>query len=116
MASIGGSSPFIIKRHGESRAVFTFSTFTRKTKNLAILNGSTCGVPLFYNKGQLWRFKPVRVTASVDSVGGSGDDSEDTLQAAIEKSKKVLAMQKDLLQQVIFSTVFVSHQNIGFGL
>nr|DAD34889.1 TPA_asm: hypothetical protein HUJ06_005529 [Nelumbo nucifera] len=36
-----------------------------------------------------------------DSVEGKdSDDSVDTLQATIEKSKKVLAMQKDLLQQI----------------
>ncbi|XVF60544.1 hypothetical protein PTKIN_Ptkin08bG0056300 [Pterospermum kingtungense] len=101
MASIGGSSLFVIERSKESRPVFTSSTFRpRKIKNLAILNGSRCGVPLFYNKGPLWRFKPVRVAGSADSVAGSADDSQDTLQAAIDKSKKVLAMQRDLLQQI----------------
>ncbi|XWS40885.1 hypothetical protein CRYUN_Cryun17cG0034500 [Craigia yunnanensis] len=101
MASIGGSSPFIIERNGESRPVFTFSTFRpRKIKNLAVLNGSTCGISLFCNKGQLLRLKPVRVSGSLDGVSGAGDDSEDTLQATIEKSKKVLAMQRDLLQQI----------------
>lgn len=30
------------------------------------------------------------------------DEAEDSLQATIEKSKKVLAIQKDLLQQVLF--------------
>ncbi|XVF14276.1 hypothetical protein REPUB_Repub09cG0044800 [Reevesia pubescens] len=102
MASIGGSSPFILERKGQSRLVFTFSTFRpRKIKNLAVLNGSsTCGVSLFYKKGQLWRFKPVRVAGSGDGIGGVGDDSEDTLQASIEKSKKVLAMQRELLQQI----------------
>ncbi|XP_022739288.1 granule-bound starch synthase 2, chloroplastic/amyloplastic-like isoform X1 [Durio zibethinus] len=99
MASIGGSSPFLIERQGESRPVFTFSTFRpRNIKSLAVLKGSTCGLSLFYNKGQLWRFKPVRVAGSVDGVGGAAE--EDTLQAAIEKSKKVLAMQRDLFRQI----------------
>ncbi|XVE68152.1 hypothetical protein DITRI_Ditri09bG0046100 [Diplodiscus trichospermus] len=101
MVSIGCSSPFIVERSGESRPLFTFSTFRpRKIKNLAVLNGSICGVSLFYNKGQLWRFKPGRVAGTVDGIGGTGDDSEDTLQATIEKSKKVLAMQRDLLQRI----------------
>ncbi|XVF16633.1 hypothetical protein REPUB_Repub10bG0049300 [Reevesia pubescens] len=101
MASIGGSSSFVLERKGESRPVFTFSTFRpRKINTLAVLNGSTWRVSLFYNKGQLWRFKPVRVDGSIDGVGGAADDSEDKLQAAIEKSKKNLAMQRDLLQQI----------------
>lgn len=33
----------------------------------------------------------------------SGQESEDSLQATIRKSKKVLAMQKDLLDQVLLS-------------
>lgn len=104
MASIGNScsSPFIIERNGESKA-FVFSTFrSRKTKALGVVNG---GVSLFYNKGkQLSRFKPLRVASTGDVVGfGDGDDSENSLQATIEKSKKVLAMQRDLLQQVPLS-------------
>ncbi|KAK6280091.1 hypothetical protein POUND7_020358 [Theobroma cacao] len=95
------SSPFIIESKRENRPVFPFSTFRpRKSKSLAVLNVSTCGFSLFSNKGLLWRFKPVRVAGSLDGVGGGGDDSEDTFQATIEKSKKVLAMQRDLLQQI----------------
>ncbi|OMO79297.1 Glycosyl transferase, family 1 [Corchorus capsularis] len=103
MASIGSSSspPFIIEKKGESRRVFSFSTFRPiKNRSVGFLNGSTCGVSLFSDKRQLWRFKPMIVAASADGVGGGGDDSEDTLQATIEKSKKVLAMQRDLLQQI----------------
>ncbi|XVE83771.1 hypothetical protein DITRI_Ditri16bG0113200 [Diplodiscus trichospermus] len=101
MASISGSLPFITQRKGESRPVFTFSTCSpRKIRSLTVLNYSTCGVSLFYNKGQLWRFKPVKVAGSMDGVGGAADDSDDTLQATIEKSKKVLAIQRDLLQQI----------------
>lgn len=33
---------------------------------------------------------------------GSGEESEDSLQVTINKSKKVLALQKDLLDQVLF--------------
>ena len=119
MASIGGSSPFIIERKGESRHVFTFSTFRPRTvQSLAVLNGSTCGVSLFYNKGQVWRFKPVRIAGSMDGVGGAGDDSEseDTLQAKIEKSKKVLTRQRDLLQQVFFVIVLVFHRKSWFWI
>jgi starch synthase len=46
------------------------------------------------------------VRATVEE-GASGDESEDALQASIEKSKKVLAMQRDLLQQVIYCVFLV---------
>ncbi|KAK8710149.1 hypothetical protein V6N13_145488 [Hibiscus sabdariffa] len=99
MASICGSSPpFMIERNRESKP-FVFSTFRpRKIKTLAVLNGSTCGVSVFYNKGHVRRFKPVGVASSTDGLGG--DSSENTLEETIEKSKKVLAMQRDLLQQI----------------
>ncbi|XP_022751930.1 granule-bound starch synthase 2, chloroplastic/amyloplastic-like [Durio zibethinus] len=101
MASIVGSSPFVFERKGESRPLLAFTTFRpRKIQILAVLNGSICGVSLFYDKGQLWRFKPLRLAGSLDGVGGAGRGSGDALQATIEKSKKVLAMQRDLLQQI----------------
>lgn len=40
-------------------------------------------------------------------VEDGGDESEDALQATIEKSKKVLAMQRDLLQQVLSSSLTI---------
>lgn len=46
-------------------------------------------------------------TAAEAAGGGRGekdDEAEDSLQATIEKSKKVLAIQKGLLQQVSFIT------------
>ncbi|KAK9004187.1 hypothetical protein V6N11_001994 [Hibiscus sabdariffa] len=46
--------------------------------------------------GQLCRFQPVRVASSTDGLGG--DSSQNTFQGTIEKIKKALAMQKDLLQ------------------
>ncbi|KAK8533920.1 hypothetical protein V6N13_028390 [Hibiscus sabdariffa] len=96
MASIGSSSPFMIERIRESKP-FVFSTLRpRKIKTLAVLNGSSCGVSLFCNKGQVCRFQPVRVVSSTDGLGG--DSSENTFQGTIEKIKKALAMQKDLLQ------------------
>lgn len=36
----------------------------------------------------------------------SGQETEDSLQATIRKSKKVLAMQKDLLNQVLLSLLY----------
>ena len=42
----------------------------------------------------------LRAIAKGSEGSESRDESEDALQATIEKSKKVLAMQRDLLQQV----------------
>ncbi|KAK5820218.1 granule-bound starch synthase 2, chloroplastic/amyloplastic-like [Gossypium arboreum] len=84
MASIGCSSTFIIER--KSRHVFTSSTLSpTKIENLAVFSGSTRGVSLFCNRGQLWRFKPVRI---------AGDDPEGSLQFTIKKSKKIAETRK----------------------
>ncbi|TYI74949.1 hypothetical protein E1A91_D07G240100v1 [Gossypium mustelinum] len=84
MASIGGSSTFIIER--KSRHVFTSSTLSpTKIENLAVFSGSTSGVSLFCNRGQLWRLKPVRI---------AGDDPEGSLQFTIKKSKKIAERRK----------------------
>lgn len=45
----------------------------------------------------MWRIKRVKATGE---ISGEGDESDDALQVTIEKSKKVLAMQQDLLQQI----------------
>ncbi|KAG8384693.1 hypothetical protein BUALT_Bualt04G0144500 [Buddleja alternifolia] len=47
-----------------------------------------------------WRAKHVKATREGAGAGESGDESEDALQATIEKSKKVLALQRDLLNQI----------------
>ncbi|KAH1128994.1 hypothetical protein J1N35_000372 [Gossypium stocksii] len=84
MASIAGSSTFIIER--KSRHVFTSSTLSpTKIENMAVFSGSTSGVSLFCNRGQLWRFKPVRI---------AGDDPEGSLQFTIKKSKKIAERRK----------------------
>lgn len=45
----------------------------------------------------------MKAAAATGSGRGEADDeAEDSLKAMIEKSKKVLAIQKDLLQQVPF--------------
>lgn len=48
-----------------------------------------------------WKcMKRVEATGPDSSEAESGDESEDALQATIDKSKKVLDMQRNLLQQV----------------
>lgn len=54
-----------------------------------------------YGRGGFWRSKHVRLAKGHDSVDGAdSQDAEDAIQATIEKSKKVLAMQRELLQQI----------------
>ncbi|XP_065856184.1 granule-bound starch synthase 2, chloroplastic/amyloplastic [Euphorbia lathyris] len=97
MASLG-SFPFLVetkadtslllfgKRQQHSRLPFLAFT-SKKHRNFALLNGDSSSS----------RFEPVRATTN---EGVSDDESDDALQATIEKSKKVLAMQRDLLQQI----------------
>ncbi|GAB4831653.1 Sucrose synthase [Ancistrocladus abbreviatus] len=51
-------------------------------------------------RGRSWRIMHPRAKVEGSTEGGDGWDSEDVLRATIEKSKKVLAMQRDLLQQI----------------
>lgn len=95
-----GSLPFIIQTKAESSVLLhdknlqrsRFSVFPCRSQNSFNL-----AVSLSLS------FKPVRATGK---EGVSGDGSEDTLQATIEKSKKVLALQRDLLQKVIYWPLF----------
>ncbi|GAV58083.1 Glycos_transf_1 domain-containing protein/Glyco_transf_5 domain-containing protein [Cephalotus follicularis] len=120
MASLG-SLPFVIETKAEScvllhcknhhRPKFThFSYKPRKSLEATCLHELTCGISLRCDgRRQLWRIKRVR---SSDSEEGVGDvDTEDTLQATIEKSKKVLAMQRDLLQRIAERRKLVSSVN-----
>ena len=87
-------SPVLLSRKNKNRYKLSFFPCrTKKSHNLAV-----------FNNGFSLKFKPVRATAE---EGATGDESEDKLQATIEKSKKVLAMQRDLLQQVIYGGFLV---------
>lgn len=50
-----------------------------------------------------WKTQHVKATTEGTGQGETDDESEDALQATIEKGKKVLATQRDLLQQVLAS-------------
>uniref|UniRef100_A0A2P2JZE7 Granule-bound starch synthase 2ic/amyloplastic isoform X1 n=1 Tax=Rhizophora mucronata TaxID=61149 RepID=A0A2P2JZE7_RHIMU len=96
MASIK-SLPFIIESktegsvflHSKNQYRPRFSLFVRRPQKSC--NFSVLG------DGFSMRLKPVRGTVKED---GNGEESEDALQATIEKSKKVLSMQRELLQQI----------------
>ncbi|KAK4346600.1 hypothetical protein RND71_032939 [Anisodus tanguticus] len=66
--------------------------FAIRLKKLSVANG--------YSREQMWRIKRVKATGKISGEGASADESDEALQATIEKSKKVLAMQQDLLQQI----------------
>ena len=73
--------------------------------SLGLCNGGLIGV---CSRGkQLQRNKPLRAIDKDSEAGESSDGSEDALQATIEKSKKVLALQRDLLQPVLSAIVLV---------
>ncbi|KAJ0100024.1 hypothetical protein Patl1_21898 [Pistacia atlantica] len=111
MASIG-SLPFVIETGAESsvlvhsrrqhRPSSVFATFRqRKSPAFAVFNYSICGFSLCSDKrGHLWRIKHVKATGRDSLEGEGGNESEDSLEATIEKSKKVLSMQRHLLQQI----------------
>lgn len=51
--------------------------------------------------GRTWRIKHLKATGGNGAGAGTpSDDADDSLQVAIKKSKKVLAMQRDLLEQI----------------
>ncbi|KAM5581394.1 hypothetical protein ABKV19_010554 [Rosa sericea] len=121
MASIK-SLPFVIETkaessvllHSENSRRLRFPFFThrrRRAGEVSLISGSASGCSQAVGlcsgrissctKGQLWRVKPVRAIRKVSGEGVEDNgESEDALQATIEKSKKVLAMQRDLLQQI----------------
>ncbi|KAF2299449.1 hypothetical protein GH714_031979 [Hevea brasiliensis] len=92
-----GSVPFILKTKTES-SLFLHRKNQHRSRFLVSAYRPIRSLSLPVSNGVLsLRFKPVRATGK---EGFSGDGSKDTLQATIEKSKKVLAMQTDLLQQI----------------
>lgn len=125
MASVG-SLPFTIEMRSESSALlncgksrprFRFLAYQpRKSLECADLNDSTFGylkavgnntamytlfperVIIGSNRGRM--IKHLRAIGDDSVERESGDDSEEALQATIEKSKKALAMQRDLLKQI----------------
>ncbi|XP_038695866.1 granule-bound starch synthase 2, chloroplastic/amyloplastic isoform X2 [Tripterygium wilfordii] len=113
MASLS-SLPFTVETKAEISALlhgnnrhrprFPFVAYRqRKYKEVAFYKDFTCGFSLCCDKlsGEHLRRHWRAQVAGPESVDGEGgDESEDALQISIEKSKKVLAAQKDLLQQI----------------
>ncbi|KAK4279382.1 hypothetical protein QN277_011172 [Acacia crassicarpa] len=62
-------------------------------------------------RGWLWRTNDLRAIGKSTGISQDDDDAEDVLQSTIEKSKKVLAMQRDLLQRIAERKKLVSSIN-----
>lgn len=108
MASIGSSFPYMVETKSENSALVLhrpgscFNAFrVRKSPAFAVFSYSISGFPLRFGGKQTRRSKQY-VKAKSENEG------EDSLEAALaEKSKQVLAMQKELLHQVLFLDIFV---------
>lgn len=119
MAS-AGSLPFTIETKSESplllhsvnhhRPRFSFFVYrSRKPLDYAGFSLSCDRLICGSGRGQQWRITLPKVKAK--GFAESEDDSnevDDALQATIEKSKKVLAMQRDLLQQVLRLIIYLA--------
>ncbi|KAK4367545.1 hypothetical protein RND71_011337 [Anisodus tanguticus] len=66
--------------------------FAIRLKKLSVANGSS--------REQMWRIKRIKATGKSSGEDASADDSDEALHDTIEKSKRVLAMQQDLLQKI----------------
>lgn len=108
MVETKADSYVVLFGKNQHRPSSSFSAFRpKKSPIFAFLNNSISGFSLCSDKsGHLLKVKHVKATGSGFVEDESDNESEDSLQATIEKSKKVLAMQKQLLQQVSFSSSF----------
>ncbi|XP_031396234.1 granule-bound starch synthase 2, chloroplastic/amyloplastic-like [Punica granatum] len=119
MASIG-SLPFTIEAKAAERCVFFHAKSQprpgffrpRRSLNFAALRGFGTSRNVEDESGRVLSSgqRRLRATLGGSVEGGDGDDvpSEDGLQATIEKSKKVLAMQRELLNQITARRKLVS--------
>lgn len=104
MASLG-SLPFTIEAKTESSMFVLSKNYNRsfcslKPQNQKPAEGlALLGDKMIVRSGK-WP-KPMQARAAIsDSSGQRSDDPDEAIQATIEKSKKVLAMQQQLLEQV----------------
>ncbi|MED6119206.1 hypothetical protein PIB30_009605 [Stylosanthes scabra] len=103
-----GSLPFLLETNVDSLVLLD----TRSSYHSPQVPGRVCGVKgscfehserlgLCWRKRVLWKSKKVRAIASKSfGMDEYEDGSKDVVHATIEKNKKVLALQRDLLQQI----------------
>ncbi|XP_010551848.1 PREDICTED: starch synthase 2, chloroplastic/amyloplastic isoform X1 [Tarenaya hassleriana] len=120
MASVVESSyPLLlqIESHRQSRRSSSFASIRSRNCRVVRISCDSARGPSPFRHGRFvlehrWKFpRRVEATGSDSAEGARGDkpqedallqdeEQEDALQATIEKSKKVLDMQRDLLQQI----------------
>nr|KYP42916.1 hypothetical protein KK1_035665 [Cajanus cajan] len=120
MASMG-SSPFLVGANADSTLMMTmFHNRNLKfspefgTENASLIGWGRGRVNDRGSRGLLCLVKNKHIRALGKSFGTSEegkDESEEVLQATIEKSKKVIALQRELLQQISERKKLVSSIN-----
>lgn len=102
MASVADSSfPLLCQIKTQRRVTSSSTLRNSKVSYPDFASGSLSFRGRSFVLGHRWKcLRRVQATGSDSSDSASGDEPEDALQATIEKSKKVLAMQRNLLQQV----------------
>uniref|UniRef100_A0A1J3FMF6 starch synthase n=1 Tax=Noccaea caerulescens TaxID=107243 RepID=A0A1J3FMF6_NOCCA len=124
MASVAESSfPFLCQIKSQRRV--TSSTLRNssvvRVSSPDFASGSLSFRARRFVLGHRWKFAScVEATGPDSSKSASGDEPEDALQATIEKSKKVLDMQRNLLQQIaerrkLVSSIKESTPNLDDG-
>ncbi|XP_028759805.1 granule-bound starch synthase 2, chloroplastic/amyloplastic-like [Neltuma alba] len=103
------SFPLFVHRHGKSAEISSsnassFGHSESTGMNYGRLIHGRC-------RGRLWRTNDIRAIGKSTGTSQDDDGAEDVLQSTIEKSKKVLAMQRDLLQRIAERKKLVSSIN-----
>ncbi|KAL1211332.1 Starch synthase 2, chloroplastic/amyloplastic [Cardamine amara subsp. amara] len=101
MASVAESSfPLLCQIKSQRRVTLRNSSVVR-VSSPDLASGSLSFRYRSFVLGHRWKcMRRVEATGPDSSEAESGDEPEDALQATIEKSKKVLNMQRNLLQQI----------------
>lgn len=117
MASLG-SLPFVVDTAMETSILLHSGNYRRpmlpvsacrprKSLDFSSSNDLTIGsFKVMGDDSSKWKINRLTATGKGSGEVEDGEDSEDALQATIEKSKKLLAVQRDLLDQV-FLTIFL---------
>ncbi|KAF7820527.1 granule-bound starch synthase 2, chloroplastic/amyloplastic-like [Senna tora] len=128
MASSIGSFPFLVEPNTDTSVLvqtrinrpLRFQLFAYQPKKYAELSGlhrsasqhsESAGLNCGRRRDLLWGTKHLRAVGKSMGASEGNDGEEDVLQTSIEKSKKVLAMQRDLLQQIAERRKLVSSIN-----
>ncbi|XP_019428424.1 PREDICTED: granule-bound starch synthase 2, chloroplastic/amyloplastic-like isoform X2 [Lupinus angustifolius] len=112
------SFPFILETNADTKVLLLLHTKNHHRSLKFPLKYNTMNALAFdpsetrRGDGRLhYRYKRHNIRAVGKSVGASNEDKDDMLKGTIEKSKKVLALQRNLLQQIAERKKLVSSIN-----